>query len=418
MWLRRSPSVTNVSWGLIDQSFSSATNFGLAVIAGRIAGPDGLGAVYLGFSAYLLILTMQRALVTDPLVVTSAPHTLPERRAAARKALAIVISSAALSTVLFLLFGLLLPASIGVGLLVFVPWLLGALVQDFWRVLLFRDGRGAAAALNDGVWAAAMAVSIPLLLVSHNQWIVTLTWGVGALAAGGLGFRQTGLRPGDPWASARWWKAHAWPLARWFGPDAALLVVQGQVVVFALVAIIGTAGVGGLRAVQALFAPMSLLAQAIAFPGLPMLTTMAATSRSLARTWALRLSALAVGLVLAYLGVLWILPHHLLGAVFGSAFSRFDGLIAPTGVLQLLTAGSFSIGLLVKAEGRGRALLLNRVVVTVITVALTVGLAVTSGLTAAAWGMALATAVGAVGIVLIAFWPPGRRIGLFGSAHR
>ena len=62
-----------MSWGLVDQGFSSATNFGLTVIAGRLVGPKGLGVVYIGFSLYLFVLSFQRALVTDPLVVSSAP---------------------------------------------------------------------------------------------------------------------------------------------------------------------------------------------------------------------------------------------------------------------------------------------------------------------------------------------------------
>lgn len=418
MRLRGSAGVAGLSWGLIDQTFSSATNFGLAVIAGRIAGPGGLGMVYLGFSAYLVFLTMQRALVTDPLIVASVADTPQERAAAARNALAVVMSAAVLSTVLLVLFGLLLPASIGDGLLLFVPWLIGALVQDCWRALLFRDGRGAAAALNDGVWAAAMAVSIPLLLVVHSQWVVVLTWGVGALAGGILGFLQTGLRPSGLVDSVRWWMRNAWPLARWLGPESALIVVQLQVVVFALVAILGTADVGGLRAVQALFAPMSLLAQAITFPGLPMLAAMAVTSRRLARTWALRLSAIGVGLVLAYLAVLWILPRHLVGSLFGSPFDRFDSLIVPTGVLQVLAAGYLGVALLVKAEGRVQTLLLSRVIGTVATVVLTVVLAVVGGVTAATWGMALAGGVGLISLLLLEFWPKSQPIGAPGRTRR
>ncbi len=410
MRLRRSTGVVTLSWGLIDQGFSSATNLGLAVLAGRNAGPGGLGVVYLGFSAYLVALTMQRALITDPMIVVSAPHQPVDRAAAARRALTVVIAAGVVTTVLLVLLGLVLPASIGTGLLFFVPWLLGTLVQDFWRALLFRDRRGGAAALNDGVWAAAMAASIPLLLVFHNQWIVVSTWGIGAVAGGLLGFWQSGLRPAGLRVSLRWWKCDLWPLARWLGPESALLVVQGHAVVFALVAILGTADVGGLRAVQAVFAPMTLLAQAITFPGLPLLAAMAVTSRRLARVWALRLSAVGVGLVLAYLLVLSLLPRHLLGVVFGSAFDPFDSLIAPIGVLQVLSAASLCVGLLVKAEGRVRALLLNRVIAAVATVILSVALAVAGGLTAAAWGMTVAAAIGSITIAVIAFWPGSQPI--------
>jgi O-antigen/teichoic acid export membrane protein len=413
MRLRRSAGVVSLSWGLIDQVLSSATNFALAVVAGRLAGPGGLGVVYVGFSAYLVILTMQRALVTDPLIVVSAPQSPSDRAAADRSALTVVISAATLSTAVLLLFGLLLPASVGQGLLFFVPWLVGALVQDFWRVILFRDRRGAAAAMNDGVWAVVMAVSISLLLVAPNRWIVVLTWGLGALAGGALGFLQTGLRPGTLATSALWWKNHAWPLARWMGPESALSVVQTQVVVFALVAILGTTDVGGLRAVLAVFSPISLLAQAISFPGLPMLRTLAVTSRRLARIWALRLSAMGVALVLAYLTILLILPRHLIGAVFGSAFDPFDSLIAPVGVAQLLLAGSLGLSLLLKAEGRLRALLLSRLIPASATVVLAVALAFAGGITAATWGMAAAIAIGSTSIALIAFWPKGQPIGAF-----
>jgi O-antigen/teichoic acid export membrane protein len=418
MRLSRSAGVVSLSWGLIDQGFSSATNLGLTVIAGRSAGPGGLGVVYLGFSAYLVALTMQRALVSDPLIVSSAPYTSEIRANAARKALTVVISAAALSTLLLLLLGLVLPASLGEGLLLFVPWLIGALVQDFWRALLFRDGRGGAAALNDGVWAAVMAVCIPLLLVVHSQWMVVLTWGAGALAGGLLGFLQTRVRPAGLTASIRWWKAEAWPLARWLGPESALLVVQAQVVVFALVAILGTADVGGLRAVQAVFAPMSLLAQAISLPGLPMLATMAVTMPRLARVWALRLSAIGVALVLAYLVVLAILPRHIIGSVFGSAFDRFDSLIVPTGVAQVLGAAALGMGLLLKAESRVRALLMSRVMAAAATVVLGVLLATADGIIGATWGIAVGTAVGFVSGALLALWFRDRPVDALNGAGR
>jgi O-antigen/teichoic acid export membrane protein len=405
MRLRRSSGFAGLSWGLIDQGFSSATNLGLSVIAGRAAGPGGLGVVFLGFAAYLMILTMQRALVTEPLVVASASHSAEERASAARNALAIVITGAVVASALLLLIGLLIPAPDGPGLVVFVPWLGSALVQDFWRAVLFRDGRGAAAALNDGLWAAVMILTIPLILVSRDPWIVVLTWGAGALAGGAIGFVQTGLRPANLRASMRWWVGHAWPLARYFAPEALLLVIQLQFGIFALAIILGTADVGGLRSVQAVFAPMTLLTQAIAFPGLPMLTKLSGQSRRLARGWALRLSALAVALVLAYLLAVALFPHHLLGVIFGPDFDRFDDLIPPVAVLQLLLAGSLGFAILLKAEGRGRALLASRAIGAMFTGVLTITLALASGLTAATWGMTIAWATGAVSTTVLALWP-------------
>lgn len=406
--LRRSARIASLSWGLIDQGFSSATNLGLSVIAGRVAGPSGLGIVYLGFSAYLVILTLQRALVTDPMVVASTRHSAEERATSARRALSIVITVAVFASALLLVIGLLIPAPNGVGLIVFVPWLGVALVQDFWRAVLFRDGRGAAAALNDGLWAAVMILTIPLILVERSPWIVVLTWGAGAFAGGAVGFVQTQLRPAGLRPSLHWWVRHSWPLARWFASDALLFVIQIQSVVFVLVVILGSADVGGLRSVQALFAPMTLLAQAIAFPGLPMLTRLSGISRRLALGWALRLSALAVGLVLAYLLAVALFPHHALGVIFGRDFDRFDSLIAPVAVQQLLFASTLGFSILLKSAGRGRALVVSRAISAASTGALTVPLALASGLTAAVWGLAIASAIGAISIIVPALRPPRR----------
>jgi O-antigen/teichoic acid export membrane protein len=403
--LRRSSGVAGLSWGLIDQGFSSATNLGLSVIAGRVAGPGGLGVVYLGFAAYLMILTMQRALITDPLVVASARHSAEERSQVARKGLTMVIGVAFVTSLLLLLVGLLLSAPYGVGLLVFVPWLAIALVQDFWRAVLFRDGRGAAAACNDGLWAAVMLATLPLLLVSHNLWIVVLPWGAGAFAGGAIGFVQMRMTPAAWRASLHWWVSGAWPLARWLASESLLLIIQLQFAIYGLTAILGAADVGGLRSVQAVFAPMTLLTQAIALPGLPMLTKFTATSRRLARRWAMRLSLLATGLVLVYLLVVALFPDHLLGLIFGRDFDRFGSLIPPVAVLQLLAAGSLGYFILVKAEGRGRALVVSRAIAAASTGVLTITLALVSGLTAAVWGVTIAWATGAVSITVFALRP-------------
>lgn len=243
-------------WGLFDQGFSSATNLGLAVLAGRLAGPGGLGVVYLGFSAYLASVALQRALVTDPLVVSSTRLPRDERIDASRKALTVVIGLGAVSTALIALVGLLLPGPDGRGLLVFVPWIMGASLQDLWRGVLFRDGRGVAATLNDGLWALVMVATIPLAVTVRDPWIIVLTWGAGASAGGLLGFSQTGLLPAGLRGSVRWWRGQAWPLGRWLGVETSLFVVPALVVVFALASIVGAASLGGLRAVQAVFAPI------------------------------------------------------------------------------------------------------------------------------------------------------------------
>jgi O-antigen/teichoic acid export membrane protein len=250
-----------------------------------------------------------------------------------------------------------------------------------------------------------MLVTLPFILLSHDLWIVVLPWGIGAFAGGAIGFVQTGLMPAGLRTSVRWWVGGAWPLARWLAAESVLLIMQLQFAISGLTAILGAADVGGLRSVQAVFAPMTLLTQAIGLPALPMLTKLKANSRHLALQWATRLSALTVGLVLLYLLIVALLPGHLLGLVFGHDFERFSGLIPPVAVLQLLAAGSLGYFILVKAEGRGRALVLSRAIAAASTGVLTLTLAVTSGLTAAVWGVTIGWATGAVSITAIALRP-------------
>jgi O-antigen/teichoic acid export membrane protein len=394
-----------MSWGLFDQGFSSATNLGLAVLAGRLTGPGGLGVVYLGFSAYLAAISLQRALVTDPLVVYSARKPRAEGIDATRKALTVAITAAAGWAVLLVVVGRLVPGPDGPGLIAFAPWLIGASLQDFWRAVLFRDGRGPAATLNDGLWAVVMATTIPLVLVVRQPWIIVLSWGVGATAGGLLGLVQTGLLPTGLRGSLRWWRREAWPLGRWLGALTALSVVLSLLLVFALAGIVGTDGLGGLRAVQAVFGPISLLAQAVAFPGLPLLSRLVSISRARARAAALRLSAAAVGLVFAYLAIVALLPRNVLGLVFGHAFDRYGSLILPTAVIQVMIGWALGLGLLVKAEGRGRPLALSGLVGSTANVVLALTLAATSGLTAAVWGMAIAAAAEMMLITVIALRP-------------
>ena len=52
-----------IAWGFVSQAFSSGTNFGLSLLAGRMLGPTGLGHLFLGFAAYLVALGTLRGLL-------------------------------------------------------------------------------------------------------------------------------------------------------------------------------------------------------------------------------------------------------------------------------------------------------------------------------------------------------------------
>jgi len=85
--------------------------------------------VYLGFSAYLAAISLQRPLVTDPLVGYSARKPRAEGIDATRKALTVAITAAAGWALLLVVVGRLVPGPDGPGLIAFAPWLIGASLQ-------------------------------------------------------------------------------------------------------------------------------------------------------------------------------------------------------------------------------------------------------------------------------------------------
>jgi O-antigen/teichoic acid export membrane protein len=383
-------------WGFASQAASSATNFGLSVVAGLALGPTGLGRVFVGFSFYLLVLGFQRALIIDPLVSASSAAEGASRTEATRAAFMMCLLWGGISTVLIVAFAIVAPAQLGGGLALFAPWVGASLLQDFWRVILFREGRGKAAVANDVSWAAVMAITVPIVLLSKSPWVVVGTWGLGAVAGMTLGFFQTGIRPVALVPSVRWWRRHAWPLGKWLGAEGIVYTFGSQGLVFVLAFILGARPLGGIRAVQTLFAPLTLLLPAITLPGLPEMSRRVASSAQGARRFALNLGAAATVLTGVYVLLGLASGGLLLTLVFGDQFRMFESLIPPVGVGQLLVASTIGIVLLLKAQRRGRSLLIPRLGGSLATFGLAAGLAASYGVEGAAWGIAIGSGVASV----------------------
>jgi O-antigen/teichoic acid export membrane protein len=378
----------------------------LSLLAGRLLGPSALGAIFVGFSTYLLAMGFLRSLITDPLTAATASLDEDARRGATGSALKMTLLLAATATTLLIVAAVALPGMIGQGLFLFVPWLMPALVQDFWRSVLFRDRRGAAGALNDTLWFIGMAMTLPLVLLVRTDWIVVANWGFGALVAATAGFIQCRVRPTSTRISWRWWSTIAWKLGRWLAAETLVYTVASQFVVFVLAWMVGTRSLGGLRAVQTLFGPLTLLAPAIALPGLPALTRVSAESPDRAIRLAVSIGALSVVMTGCYLAIAATFGDELLEQAFGPSFSSFGSLVLPIGVGQILIAGTMGFALLLKAQARGKALLGSRVVGAAVGMILVVTLAFTHGVTGAAWGLAMAG--GATSFALVAYSIGGR----------
>ncbi|MDQ1511753.1 MAG: hypothetical protein QOG50_3597 [Actinomycetota bacterium] len=391
---------TQIAWGGVDQGLSSATNLGLSVLAGRILGEAGLGVAFLGFSACLLSLSVVRGFVTAPFVVATSVLDPSERDDATRHCITLVVSAAIGVAVLMVLIGLIVPDPLGQSLVVFAPWAMALVIQDLWRSTLFRDQRGKGAALNDGVWAAVMLVMVPVVWWYPHVWAVAAAWGGGAAAGALAGFWQVKLRPSRLADAMRWWKRDLRRLGSWMAMQSLILAVGSQVTIIILAALLTRSELGGLRAVQVLFAPMTLIGEALHYPGVPIMTRALASTQAVARRWAWRLGLGAIVLIGLYLAVLVPLGDQALSKVFRPEFTSFTPLILPTVLAQFIWAASIGFVILLKADRRVRATVACISVNTIATFTLTPFLASRYGVLGAAWGLACGTGGGAIASIV------------------
>jgi O-antigen/teichoic acid export membrane protein len=394
-----------IAWGIVDQGLSSATNLGMSILAGRLLGAAGLGVVFLGFSAYLVALSFVRGLITDPFVVATAALDDAEREAATRACMTLVLGSGIVITALMVGIGLVVGDPLGRSLIIFAPWIAGTLVQDQWRSVLFRDRRGAAAAFNDGVWAAGMIAMVPFVWAFPHDWSIAATWGVGASVAALVGVWQVRLRPGGLADALRWWKRDLRRLGSWLAIENVILTAGSQGIVILLAAVLGASDLGGIRAVEVVFAPMTLVGEAFGFPGVPILSRALASSLAEARRWAWRLGLGAAGLVLLYLAVVGPLRTQVLSRVFGPDFKRFTSLALPIALAQPLRAVSTGYGILLRVDQRVHAIVGSRTLTTVATMLLAPLFAIWFGALGAVWGLALGSAVGSVATIFCGLLP-------------
>ena len=397
------------AWGFVSQGLSSATNLALSLIAARVLGPGGLGSVAIGFASYLVILGLERALVTDPLVAFSAGAPSDVRRRSMDDALTVALVGTAASAGVMALVGVGVRGDIGRALFVLAPWIPLLVVQDFWRAVLFRDGRARAAAVNDGCWLVAMGLAAPFAWWLGSLWAVVGCWGFGGLAGTLLGFGQTRAKPASIGLAVRWWKDTLWPLGRWFGATSLGYSVLTYATILALAGLIGAEDLGGLRAVMTIFAPLTLIGAALALPGLPAITRAVGVSAHQGVRLAFRVGAASTLVTAAYFGLLSIGGGAVVALVFGDSFQGFSHLVWPIGIGQVVAAISIGFALLLKAERRGKAVLVANIVSPAVGLVLGCGLAAVYGVTGAAWGIFGSCVAGTVVTTVLALAQPAER---------
>jgi O-antigen/teichoic acid export membrane protein len=378
--------------GIAGQGLNAATNVVTAYLAAQLLAPDAFGAFVLAFAGVTLVLAAGRGLVGSTVLV----H-LPAVDDAARPAL--VRSAVGFTLVVGAVAGVAVTVIGPPELRVFAPWLVGALVQDAGRYVFLADSRPGAALALDVAWAAVQgAILGGWLLLGPPVGVTALavSWGGGALAGVALLAVLTDVRPASP----RPWLRATRDVAGWFTVTAALGAAEIFLVLLLTGELLGPADAGGLRAAQLLaYQPALVVLGAL----LVLVTPVMVRARSSAP--ALRAASgrvlLAVSPVIVVLALVAVLREPLMGLFFGR-FTGFAPLVVPVAVQGVLAALSVPAQALLRGLRRGRAVFavsLARLVVLLAGALAGVGL---DGVVGAAWGLVAATAVGLVGIQVVA----------------
>ena len=343
-----------------DQAFSSASNFAVGVVVARLAGPAGLGAYAVAYTAWLALGTAHRALITDPMSIDNdALRSDANERLVAGVAAEAAIGLAAAGAVAVASIPLIFSGlhAFGIALLTLAPFLPFLLVQDYWRWVGFMQARPERSLVNDAVFNCVQAFGIGALILAglRSPSVAIVAWGVGAVVATVYGLRQFSvrfsLRGGVEMIRSRW------PMSKWL--FAGGLASWGSAQAYPLLAApVGPVGLGGLKAAQNLMSgPTLVLIQAGGSIGLP------EASRSLEHGgwprlrrvagWVTVAGVVSVGIVAA---IVFFAGGRILDVVYGAKFVKYTTtarIIALAWLIQTLGLGPIIV---LKATKQARAL--------------------------------------------------------------
>lgn len=397
------PTQRRISLSFFDQAVSSGSNFATGVVVARLSGPAAFGEYMLAFTIWVVVVGLHRALITDPLIVSTGdaeatPTTISDGANAEillGVGVCVVVGGGALASVAA-------GAPFGRAILALSPWLVVLLLQDYWRAIAFQRRRPGLALVNDCLFAVVQALATVafVLLGWRTPGYIISAWGIGATAGALLGmlwFRPVRhLRQG--WSLMR----RVWPLSRWTLADFGTGFASDQAYLAFVALLLSPANYGGFRAASSFMGPTIVILHAGSNIGLPEASRRAhAETTASFRRFSRRLTAAAVACVGVYGALVAGMSERLLRAFYGVEFSRFSPLVVLAALQYVIAVSVFGQGIALKAAGRMRRLWRARAVVAAASLASMVVLvrtwdAVGAGWAGAATGMYFAIGVYAV----------------------
>lgn len=393
---------------IADQCVASGSNFAVAVIIARIAGPAGLGAYSLAYASWLFISSVHRAVITDPMAITGDARPPADVTANLRRGFAAECTLGLMSGSVVALLGLVLLAahqsSFGTSQLAVAAWVPFLLLQDYWRWIGFMKAAPQKALANDILFDVVQAAGFAVLVVAHvhSASLAITAWGLGALAGAVYGMWQfrviPAFRPDSHWIRQKW------SVSRWLAATSVSSWGLNQLYVVLTGAILGPVGLGGLKAAQGLVSgPAFVLVQAGGSLGLPE-ASKAYHEKGLVGLHRVARFVTAAGIASVGLVFLVVLGfgRKLLDVLYGAQFGRYAPAAVIIAVAYVLTSLALGAVLKVKATRQVRPLFTLSLVGVVASVAAVLVLAPWWGVSGAAAAYTVGTAAYVGGLLIVA----------------
>jgi O-antigen/teichoic acid export membrane protein len=380
-----SPIVTSVT----DQAVSSMGNVTLTVLVASRTTTESFGAFSVVLGVYILVLTVEQALVGEPLLASSE-HT--DEAADANHASAAALQLGVLSLIALAIVSQFLPAPLGPGLLT-LGWMLpGLLLQDSLRFVAFSRRRAAISLVNDSIWVMvqlACTVLIFRFTDAHVSQLV-LAWAIGSFLAALFTLLVLKVNPLGL-LSLAWYRQTSQLGLRYVGENLSAMGTF-QVITMAAGAILGLPAAGALRLGHVVFGPVHVAYSGVKAYLTPKFVSELEAGRPV-RRMAVSATAAFSGFATVAFIILVLTPKslgsHLLGGTWALAHS-----ILPMIYLQKL-AECVGLGPLVtlRAQRRAKETLAVRVRGVAVAIALAFALMPTIGLPGAAAALALSSSI-------------------------
>lgn len=261
---------------LVDQGFSSLSNFAVGVVVARVAGPVGLGGFSFAYAGWLVLSDLHRSLITDPMTIEGDVRSecRKDRIRSIKQGYAAELILGSAVALVFVVVGLILGGlhahTYGQAMVALAPWLPALVAQDYWRWIGFMSQRPGLSLANDAVFNVVQGGAVAVVFLAHTHSLVAIigAWGLGGAAGAIYGLRQYRVFPSILGGLAL--LRNRWMMSKWLAGTSLMNWGSAQAYVFIAGSLLGPAGLGSLKAAQTLVSgPSGVLIQAGGSIGLP-----------------------------------------------------------------------------------------------------------------------------------------------------